>query len=66
MKKKKKNVPELETQHLEPLSVVVLGVDSGGASGGVIGHIVTVTDAFGRIEVVVNAFGCVTSLSWCW
>ena len=32
----------------------------------VVGHIVMVTDTFGRVEVVVNAFGCVVSSSWCW
>ena len=24
------------------------------------------SDGGGRVEVVVNAFGCIMSLSWCW
>ena len=38
-KKKKKHIPELKTQHLEPPSIIVLGVDSGSASGGSVSHI---------------------------
>ena len=53
-------------QHLEPLSIVVLGVDSGGVSGGGVCHHWVHSDGGRHIEVVVNAFGCIVSLSWCW
>ena len=47
--KKKKKVPELEMQCLEPPSVIILGVDSGGASGGGVSRCWAHSDGDGHI-----------------